>query len=319
VIRRWLDAQGRHGVSGAAAIFAILFAITLLLKGGHFSAFDLRTLCMNALPLVCIALGQFFVVLTNGIDLSIGPVMSVAGSVAALWLDASSPLAIGLALGVGLLAGLANALLVVVLRLPSILATLASMSVFQGIALIIMPSPGGSVPYELTSLLTGSVGIAPMPLLLLVAVALVTGWIMTTSFGLSLRAIGGDEAGAQASGVRVHAATFGAYLLAALLASLGGIYLTIATASGSPTIGDSFILLSITALVLGGATIGGGKGASLGVAFGGLTLTIIGRLLYFADLSSFYQSLINGLILIGVVGIESGRHKLFGRWRESMR
>ncbi len=106
-------------------------------------------------------------------------------------------------------------------------------------------------------------------------------------------------------------------MLGGLLAAVGGVYLAIATASGSPTIGNSFILLSIAAVVLGGVSIGGGKGAPIGVAFGALIITIIGRLLYFAELSSYYQSLINGLILIGVVGIEAARRAILQFWRES--
>ena len=105
-------------------------------------------------------------------------------------------------------------------------------------------------------------------------------------------------------------------MLAALLAGLGGVYLAIATANGSPTIGDSFILLSIAAVVLGGAAISGGRGSPIGVVFGSLILTIIGRLLYFANLSSFYQSLINGVILVAVVGLGTIRQRLTAAWRE---
>lgn len=319
-MRRWLSAQARQGVIGAVATFAILFAVNLLLRGGHFSPFDLRTLCQNVLPLALVALGQLFVILVNGIDLSLGPVMSVAGAVAALTFSWSAPLALALALAAGLAAGLANAVLVVTLRLPPILATLATMSIFQGIALILLPSPGGEVPEGLTTVFTSAgPDLLPVPLLLLAAATLAAGWIMSTPFGLDLRAVGGDEPAALASGVRVRRVTFGAYLLAALLAALGGVYLSIATASGSPTIGDSFILLSIAAVVLGGVSIGGGKGAPLGVVMGALTLTIIGRLLYFAELSSFYQSLISGLILIGVVGIGSVHRVAVGLWRERRR
>lgn len=318
-MRGWLSAQARQSVPGAFVTFAVLFAANVVLKGGHFSAFDLRTLCMNVLPLACVALGQFFVILVNGIDLSLGPVMSVAGATAALTLSLSLPLSLALALGTGLAAGLINALLVVTLRLPSILATLATMSIFQGIALIVLPSPGGQVPDALTAFLTsGGPALLPVPLLLLILVTLVATWIMSTPFGLRLRAIGGDAPAARASGVRVQIA-FGAYVIAAVLAAAGGVYLAVATASGSPTIGDSFILLSVAAVVLGGVPIGGGKGAPLGVVMGALTLTIIGRLLYFAELSSFYQSLINGLILIGVVGIGSVHRMAAGLWRERQR
>ena len=112
----------RQGATGAIATFLVLFVINFALKGGHFSAFDLKTLCMNVLPLALVALGQFFVVMTNGVDLSLGPVMSVVGAIAALTFSASVPGAIALALGAAALAGACNGLLVVRLRLPPILA-----------------------------------------------------------------------------------------------------------------------------------------------------------------------------------------------------
>ncbi|WP_158802446.1 MULTISPECIES: ABC transporter permease [unclassified Acidisoma] len=300
----------RQGAFGATVTFIVLFVVDFLLKGGHFSAFDLKTLCMNALPLVLVALGQFFVVLTNGIDLSLGPMMSVSGAIAALTFSTSPIGAVLLAMVAAAGGGLANAILVVRLRLPPILATLATMSIFQGVALVILPSPGGTVPAGLTAFLTnGGPALLPVPLVLLVCAALATGWTMTTRFGIWLRAVGGDEGAARSSGVAVSAVKFGAYVLAALLAGLGGLYLAIATANGSPTIGDSFILLSIAAVVLGRVAIVGGRGSPLGVVMGALTLTIIGSLLYFANLSSFYQSLINGLILVGVVGFDMIRKR----------
>jgi ribose transport system permease protein len=314
-VRLRLSGIPGEGTVGAIATFLVLFVIDFALKGGHFSAFDLKTLCMNVLPLALVALGQFFVVMTNGIDLSLGPVMSVAGSIAALTFSVSVPAAIALALGAAALAGACNGLLVVRLRLPPILATLATMSVFQGVALVILPSPGGNVPPGLTDAFTNGLDRAPTPLLLLIAATVVASWIMRTPLGLWLRAIGGDEGGTRSSGVPVRAVKFSAYVIAALLAGLGGFYLAVATGSGSPTIGDSFILLSIAAVVLGGVSIAGGRGSTTGVVFGALTLTIIGRLLYFANLSSFYQSLINGVILISVVGLATVRQGLANLWR----
>jgi len=305
----------RDGAVGAIATFLVLFVINFALKGGHFSAFDLKTLCMNVLPLALVALGQFFVVMTNGIDLSLGPVMSIAGSIAALTFSASVAGAFVLALGAAALAGACNGLLVVRLRLPPILATLATMSVFQGVALVILPSPGGNVPPGLTDALTNGFDRAPTPLLRLIAATVVASWIMRTPLGLWLRAIGGDEGGTRSSGAPVWAVKFSAYVIAALFAGLGGLYLAVATGSGSPTIGDSFILLSIAAVVLGGVSIAGGRGSTTGAVFGALTLTIIGRLLYFANLSSFYQSLINGVILIAVVGLATVRQGLAKLWR----
>ena len=127
-------------------------------------------------------------------------------------------------------------------------------------------------------------------------------WILGSRFGLHLRAIGGDELAARMSGVEVERTRLVAYALGGLLAALGGMYLATATASGSPTVGDSYILTSIAAIVIGGVPLTGGRGTAVGVVMGALILTITGSLLYFADVSSFYQSIVDGLILLAVVG-----------------
>jgi ribose transport system permease protein len=285
--------------------FAALLLLDVALKG-RFSRFDLQTLCVNVLPLVLISLGQFFVVLTRGVDLSLGPISSVAGSCAALLLTRDMATGFAVALLAGAAAGFCNGLLVVRFTLPSIVVTLGSMSVWQGVALLILPNPGGDVPPELSELLSSDYGV-PTSLLILVLLWLAAAWVMSTRFGLHLRAIGDDEAAARMSGVAVRRVKLAAYVLAGLTAAAGGVMLAIATSSGSPTVGDDYILLSVATVVLGGVSLGGGAGNALGVVMGALIVTIIGSLLYFANLSSFYQSIINGVILLAVVGSRSMR------------
>jgi ribose/xylose/arabinose/galactoside ABC-type transport system permease subunit len=141
----------------------------------------------------------------------------------------------------------------------------------------------------------------------LVVFCLAAGWILRTRFGLHLRALGGDEPAARLSGVRVAGVKLGAYVLGGVLAALGGMYLAVATSSGSPTVGDSYILTSVAAVVIGGVPLSGGRGTALGVVMGALILTITSSLLYFADVSSFYQSIIDGVILLVVVGSGSAQ------------
>lgn len=286
--------------------FAALLLLDVALKG-RFSRFDLQTLCANALPLALISFGQFFVVLTRGIDLSLGPISSVAGSCAALLLTRDMTLGFAVALLAGAAAGCCNGLLVVRFALPPIVVTLASMSIWQGVALLILPNPGGDIPSELSDLLNSDYG-APTSLLALALLWLVGAWVMSTRFGLHLRAIGDDEAAARMSGVATRRVKLAAYGLAGVMAAAGGVTLAIATSSGSPTVGDDYILLSVATVVLGGVSLGGGVGNALGVVMGALIVTIIGSLLYFANLSSFYQSIINGVILLAVVASRSMRN-----------
>lgn len=297
--------------------FAALLLLDVGLKG-RFSRFDLQTLCVNALPLALISFGQFFVVLTRGIDLSLGPISSVAGSCAAVLLTRDMTVGIAVALLAGAAAGFCNGLLVVRFALPPIVVTLASMSIWQGVALLILPDPGGDIPPALSEFLNSDYGV-PTSLLALGLVWLVAAWVMSTRFGLHLRAIGDDEAAARLSGVAARRTKLAAYVLAGLSAAAGGVTLAIATSSGSPTIGDDYILLSVATVVLGGVLLSGGAGNPLGVVMGALIVTIIGSLLYFANLSSFYQSIINGVILLAVVGSHSMRHwiGLQLRWRHA--
>lgn len=286
----------------SAGIFVAMFLPYLILKGGTLSQFDLQSITSSALPLALVALGQYFVILTNGIDLSLGPVMSVAGCEVAVLVGREATFGFLAACGLGLLAGLFNALLVCVFRVEPIIATLASMSIWEGAALIILPASGGSIPNSWQQASTGSIeNLLPVPLVALIGLALLCRHIMRTRFGTYLRAVGGDAVAAKASGVPVLLVTASAYVVAGVLAALAGTYETIATATGSPTIGDDYILTSIAAVVVGGVMLVGGRGSAIAVVFGSLTLTIIGDLLYFANVSTFFQSLLNGIILIGAV------------------
>jgi ribose transport system permease protein len=290
-------------------VFLGLLAILIVLKG-RFTPFDVRSLSVNALPLALIALGQFMVVLTRGVDLSLGPVASVAGAVMALTITAHPVVGIAAPLLIGLGAGFVNGVFVARLRMPPIIVTLATMSIWQGVALIVLPDPGGSVPQAFQETIAGGFS-SPLMGIVGQLVCIVGGtWLLSSRFGLHLRAVGGDEQAAHMSGVRVRNVKTAAYVLAGLMAALGGMYLATAAASGSPTVGDSFILTSIAAVVIGGVPLSGGHGTALGVVMGALILTITGSLLYFADVSSFYQSVIDGVILLAVVGSGATREWL---------
>lgn len=294
-----------------ALVFAVLLIVDIVLKR-RFTGLDLRTLCTGALPLVLVAMGQFLIVLARGIDLSLGPVASVAGVLMATTVTDHPMLGIAGPLAIGLIAGLINGLLVAHLRLPPIIVTLATMSIWQGVALMILPDPGGAIPQELQEALTGGFSHPVVGLIELILCGVVAAWLLSTRFGLHLRAVGGDELAARMSGVRVRNVKTAAYVLGGLLAALGGMYFAVTTNTGTPTSGDSFILTSIAAVVIGGVPLGGGRGTALGVVMGTLTLTITGSLLYFADVSSFYQSLIDGVILLAVVGSSGARDWLRG-------
>ena len=265
-------------------VFVALLATLIVLKG-RFNGFDARSLSVNALPLVLIALAQFLVILTRGIDLSLGPVASVSGALMSLSITDNPVLGIALPLAAGLGAGLLNGGLIVGLRLPPIIVTLATMSIWQGIALVILPNPGGAVPDIYQAIFMGGFSSPITGLVTLVAWGGALTWLLRSRFGLSLRAVGSDEAAAEMSGVRVRRTKIAAYGLGGLLAAISGMYMAVAMSSGSPVVGDGYILTSIAAVVIGGIPLGGGRGAPVAVVMGALILTITSSILYFAQVS----------------------------------
>ena len=290
----------------------IVLLVTLIVLKGRFNGFDARSLSVNALPLILIALAQFLIILTRGIDLSLGPVASVSGALMSLYVTDNPALGLALPLVAGLGAGLLNGVLIVGLRLPPIIVTLATMSIWQGVALVVLPNPGGAVPSDYQDALMGSFSSPVIGLVTLAVWAGLLTWLLGSRFGLSLRAIGSDEAAAEMSGVRVKRTKIIAYALGGLLAAISGMYMAVSMSSGSPVVGDGYILTSIVAVVIGGIPLTGGRGSPISVVMGGLILTITASLLYFAQVSSFYQSLINGLILLLVVGAPGTREYVAG-------
>jgi ribose transport system permease protein len=311
VSARAKSARWRLGEIWSVLIFVGLLALLITLKG-RFTAFDLRSMIVNTLPLALIALGQFMIILTRGIDLSLGPVASAAGALMAIHVTDNPALGIAVPIIIGLASGALNGGLIVGLGLPPIIVTLATMSIWQGVALVVLPDPGGSVPGIYQDVLIGGFSSPTTGLVSLVFWIGLMIWILSTRFGLGLRAIGGDETAAGMSGIRVRSTKISAYMLGGLLAALSGMYMATSMASGSPTAGDGFILTSIAAVVVGGVPLIGGRGNPLAVVMGAFILTITTSLLYFADISSFYQSLIDGAILLAVVGSSGARDYIRG-------
>lgn len=295
----------------AAAIFALLLAAYIALKGGSVGAFELTRLLINGLPLVFIALGQYLVIMTREIDLSLGPLVSVTTCLAAFGDAQFSTALVPLVLVAGVLAGLLNGLFVTRWRAPSVIVTLGTMTLLQGIGLLLLPAPSSTVPAWLTGAFAWMSGL-PVPVILLAGALVASIAIGSSRYGVLARAVGIDAAAARLNGVDVTRIRITTFVLAALMAAIGGLVLTATTASGSPSIGDPYILTSIAAAVVGGVSLQGGKGSPLGVVLGCYSLTLVGSILYQANVSSYLQSLVEGCVLLLAVA--------FGliRWQRSV-
>ncbi len=300
-------------------VLLVLMLVNVIVDPYFFTSFSLGTFFTDALPLVLISIGQFAVILTSGIDLSVGSTVSIANTFVALHMTSSPATMVAVSLEViflGAMAGLINGLIIHYGRIQPILATLATMSVYEGIALFILPTPGGTIPASFTTALTGTVGGLPVAIWILILLVLAWWWAHRTRLVLHLLALGSDETAARMNGVRVGIVKIGAYVLSGLFAGLAGLYLAAQTTSGDPNVGAPLLLLSIAAVVIGGVRLAGGRGNLLGVIAGALVLSILGGIMYFAGVSSYYQDLFQGLILLFAVALSSYR-KLRNRYMQT--
>ncbi len=292
--------------SWSVVIIYLVFLVLVLLLGATSPFFSSPTAFTNligsALPLAFAAIAQTIVVLVKGIDLSVGPAMSVVMVIAASLAKDTVPGTAGvylLCLAIGLAIGAANGFFVVVTRLQSIIVTLATSSVLGGLALYIMPEPGGHIPSGVGAVVNGSVGVVPVPLIILLGSVLVFWLPFRRSWiGQSWYAVGGNETGAFYSGINVKLAKFSAFLLGGFFSALGGLTLASQTLTGDPMIGAPYTLNSIAAVVLGGTSLAGGRGGAVGTIGGVLVLTVLVDLLFFLNVSAYYQYVFNGAIVI---------------------
>jgi ribose transport system permease protein len=253
------------------------------------------------LPLVCVTIGAAIVLISRGVDLSIGGTLTLVNVIIAKGTDGDQNFVLWafVALLAALAAGVVNGLLVAWRRLSPLIATLATQSILLGLALYILPIPGGEVPSWVTRIPVQLVGGLPVVGLLIVLVPLLLWWPLKRSpYGTALYAVGNDEGAAFTSGIRVRLVTGSAYVLAAFFAWLGGVFLTMNAGSGDPSIGIPYTLNAIAAAVIGGVALSGGRGTIVGAVAGALILSFINNLLFALEVSVYWQYLATGVLLL---------------------
>jgi ribose transport system permease protein len=318
--RFWLAEQ--RGTLLALGIFIVMFIIYVSNHPAGFTANVVQTAANKGVLLAFVAMAQTLVVITSGIDLSVGMTFILTNCLAS-WIVHGNPLetALGIVavLVAGLLCGALNGAIVIYGRLQPIVATIATGAVYFGIALALRPFPGGTVNETLADALTGRLfGIIPASLAVLLAVVLVV-WVpfSRSVVGRAAYAAGSSEIAAYMSGVPIRRAKFAAYTLSGLLAAIGGLFLTFFTYTGEAAYasGNSYTLFSIAAVVLGGVSLFGGRGSAVGAIFGAFAFRTIGDLLFVFDLEPLWQPLFQGVVLLiavslGAVGLFRVRNRL---------
>jgi ribose transport system permease protein len=306
--RFWVAEQ--RGTLIAVGIFVFMFIIYVSNHPAGLTTNVVQTASNKGVLLAFVAMAQTLVVITAGIDLSVGMTFVLTNCVAS-WIVVGSPMqtALGVAavLLIGALCGAVNGAIVIFGRLQPIVTTIATGAIYFGIALAIRPFPGGSVNEDLADLLTGKLfGTIPASLVVLAFVVLVV-WIpfSRSVTGRAAYASGSSDVAAYMSGVPIRRAKFMAYTLSGLLASMGGLFLTFFTQTGeaSNASGNTYTLFSIAAVVLGGVSLFGGTGSAIGAIFGALAFRTIGDLLFVFDFDPLWQPLFQGAVLMFSVSL----------------
>ena len=307
--RRWARRRG-----WTAGVWVLMFLLvgwyaTLI---PHFGTFQVASIVKNSLPTVYLALAQAVVVISGGVDLGVGALMVLSNSVSALLMEGQPfwmtlVIAVAVVAGAAVLNGLVG-LIVVLSRIPDIVVTLATLFIFTGIALMVLPSPGGGTSGGLRYIFTGSttgVGDNFWPSMVALAIPSIAlaAWLTRTREGLSIYAVGSDDNAAFLSGVSIRRAKVAAYAAAGAFAGLAGVALTAIANSGDPRFVNAIngTLNSLAAVVLGGIVLGGGAGSVIGAVAAGIILFTLNPILTAMSVDPNTAQVIRGVLIVAVM------------------
>lgn len=312
-MRSWRALRASPALPGYLLLLGGALVNVIVQGSDFFSGSNFGSILGVNAPLVLAAAAQTVVVLTGGIDLSVGSTMTLVNALAITlanqqhWPVGGSWIA---ALLAATLVGGFNGLVVAYLRIPPLLATFSSMSIVGGLALWILPKPGGTVPVSVYTAYGATLLGVPVAGWIIAAVVGLWAIVARQRLGTYLRAVGGRERSAYASGIRTERVKFFAYTFSGLITGVAGLCLTALTASGDPKIGLPFTLNSIAAVILGGTALSGGWGSIGGSVAGALFLGLINNIVFFlfrnfighlqslTGVASFYQQLLSNMIVI---------------------
>ena len=301
---RWQQRTYRHPYLFALIVLIVAFTVNLLLQPNLIEPTALNRNMRVFLPLILVAIGQAIVMIGGGIDISVGSIVSVVNALLATQIGlsgdpATAVLIMGVAILVGMGAGALNGLFIAYLRLQPIITTFATSFIYAGLALFILPNPGGGVPPQFTAFYRETV-VLWLPLAFYIIAALLLAWALVrrTRYGRYLYAVGGKADAAYETGVPVRAVQFSTYVISGLMAALGGIAMTLLTGSGNAQVGDPLTLASITAAVIGGTPLSGGAGGIAGPIIGAVILGLIRNIISIANVATWWQTFVNAAIIV---------------------
>ena len=299
--------------NGALTALIVLVIAMSALSGDFLTTDNLLNVGVQAAVTAILAFGVTFVIVSAGIDLSVGSVAALSATVLA-WSATSHGvpvfIAVILALATGIAAGLINGFLISYGKLPPFIATLAMLSVGRGLALVISDGSPIAFPDSISHLGDTLGGWLPVPVLVMIAMGLITAFVLgRTYIGRSMYAIGGNEEAARLSGLRVPRQKLAIYAMSGVFAAVAGIVLASRLSSAQPQAASGYELDAIAAVVIGGASLAGGTGKASGTLIGALILAVLRNGLNLLNVSAFWQQVVIGVVIALAVLLDTVRRK----------
>jgi len=301
---RWDALVGRRPAFFALILLVLSLIINFILQPNMFARETLNSNMRVFLPIILMAAGQAIVILGGGIDISVGGIVSIVNTVLAtrVGLDGSPEQMwqfVFLSLLAGLIAGAINGFFIAYLRLQPIITTYATSFLYAGLALFILPNPGGGIPANIVAFYRISTPFnLPLAIYIIAIVLLIWLYMSSTRYGKFLFAVGGKADAAYETAVPVTWVQFSTYVISGLMAALSGIAITMLSGSGNADIGGPMTLNSITAVVIGGNALSGGVGGVAGPVMGAITLGIIQNIISFANIDTWWETFLKATIIV---------------------
>lgn len=284
-------------------VFLVLCIGIAMIEPRFLTLSNIRNVLTQVSVNAILAIGMTFVILTGGIDLSVGSILAISGAVAAIVVKTNGNvfLAVTVAIVIGALVGLVNGLIISKGKIQAFIATLATMTIFRGVTYVSTNGiPVSGLGDEFSKL--GNARILdqiPMPVLFTLVVFVISLYVLTqTRYGRYLYALGGNEESARLSGINTDKVKTIVYVISGAAAALSGIIVTSRIGSASPNAGTGFELDAIAAVVLGGTSLAGGEGTVTGTIIGALIIGVLNNGLNLINVSPFYQSIVKGIVIL---------------------
>ncbi|MFE0471401.1 substrate-binding domain-containing protein [Streptomyces sp. NPDC058947] len=299
--------------NGALTALIVLVVAMSALSGDFLTTDNLLNVGVQAAVTAILAFGVTFVIVSAGIDLSVGSVAALSATVLA-WSATSAGvpvfLAVLLAIATGIVCGLVNGVLISYGKLPPFIATLAMLSVARGLSLVVSEGSPIAFPDSVSHLGDTLGGWLPVPVLVMVVMGLIAAFVLgRTYIGRSMYAIGGNEEAARLSGLRVKKQKLAIYAFSGVFAAVAGVVLAARLSSAQPQAADGYELDAIAAVVIGGASLAGGTGKASGTLIGALILAVLRNGLNLLNVSAFWQQVVIGVVIALAVLLDTARRK----------